>query len=93
MNNELDSLARDEAERLRGCLEGLNPLLERLIDAAALAHARRIHADRAWREEGQRPDSRWLKVSRDALRDYQGALRMMLKHNNNEIFHMDTLRI
>ena len=80
MNEELDFLALTEAERLRGCLDGLNPLLERLIDAAALAHARRILADRAWSEEGCKPDSPWLKVSRDALRDYQAALRLLLRH-------------
>lgn len=80
MNKELESLALAEAERLRACLEGLNPLLERLIDAAAVAHARRILADRAWSEEGGRPDSPWLRASRDALRDYQAALRLLLKH-------------
>ena len=91
MNEELDFLALTEAERLRGCLDGLNPLLERLIDAAALAHARRILADRAWAEEGGKPDSPWLKVSRDALRDYQAALRLLLKHA--DISNMDPLGI
>lgn len=81
MDEELKSLALAEAERLRSCLEGLNPVLERLVDAAALAHARRILADRAWSEEGCRPDSPWLKTGRDALRDYQASLRLLLKHS------------
>ncbi len=91
MDEELESLAMSEAERLRGCLDGLNPVLERLIDAAAMAHARRILADRAWSDDGSRPDSPWLKVSRDALRDYQAALRLMLKHA--DISSMDPLGI
>jgi hypothetical protein len=33
-----------------------------------------------WDDEGRQPDSPWLKVARDALRDYQSSLRLLLKH-------------
>jgi len=80
MGEELKLLAAAEAARLRDCLDGLAPLLEQLIDAASVAHARRVLAEQAWSDGGCRPDSPWLKVARDSLRDYQSALRLLLKH-------------
>ena len=82
MDEELKLLAAAEARRLRDCLDELNPLLERLIDAAAAAHARHRLAEQAWSDGGCLLDSPWLKVARDSLRDYQAALRLLLKHAN-----------
>jgi len=80
VDEELKLLAEAEARRLRECLDGLDPLLEQLIDAASVAHARRVLAERAWSDGGCKPNDPWLKVSRDSLRDYQAALRLLLKH-------------
>lgn len=77
---ELQNLIEIESARLREHLGDLNPILDRLVEAAATAHARHVAAEREWRREGSEPKSPWLKVSRDALRDYQSALRLMLKH-------------
>lgn len=81
MHEQLLEIAAGEAERLRAHLADLNPLLARLVDAAAIAHTRRITADNNWMREGGRPDSPWLKVSRDALRDYLVAVRLLVKHS------------
>jgi hypothetical protein len=82
VDEELTILAAAEARRLRDCLDELNPVLEQLIDAAAAAHARYRLAEQAWSNGGCKPDDPWLKVARDSLRDYQAALRLLLKHAN-----------
>jgi hypothetical protein len=82
VGDELKLLAEAEARRLRDCLDELNPVLEQLIDAAAAAHARYRLAEQAWGSGGCKPDDPWLKVARDALRDYQAALRLLLKHSS-----------
>jgi hypothetical protein len=79
-DDDLQHLMQVESNRLRNNLDSVPPSLAKVIDAAAMAHARRIHAERMWSEEGKRPDSPWLKVARDALRDYQSSLRLLLKH-------------
>jgi hypothetical protein len=91
VDEELKLLASAEARRLRGCLDGLDPLWGQLIDAASVAHARRVLAERAWSDGGCKPDDPWLKVSRDSLRDYQAALRLLLKHANSA--SVDPLRL
>jgi hypothetical protein len=80
VDEELKLLTAAEAQRLRDCLDELNPALEQLIDAAAAAHARYRLAEQVWGNGGCKPDDPWLKVTRDSLRDYQAALRLLLKH-------------
>jgi hypothetical protein len=91
VDEELKILAAAEARRLRDCLDGLNPLLEQLIDAASVAHARRVLAERAWSDGGCKPDDPWLKVARDSLRDCLAAMRLLLKHANSA--SVDPLRL
>lgn len=79
-NDDLQRLAQAETDRLRGIFDGVHASLAKMIDAAAMAHARRIHAEKMWDDEGRQPDSPWLKVARDALRDYQSSIRLLLKH-------------
>jgi hypothetical protein len=79
-NDDLQSLVQAETGRLRNILDSAPAALAKMIDAAAMAHARRVYAERMWSETGKRPDSPWLKVARDALRDYQSSLRLLLKH-------------
>jgi hypothetical protein len=85
MHDDLQRLTQVEADRLRGIFDGVHASLAKIIDAAAVAHARRVHAERMWSESGKLPDSPWLKVARDALRDYQSALRLLLKHADTEV--------
>jgi hypothetical protein len=84
-DDDLQRLAQAEADRLRGILDGTPAALAKIIDAAAAAHARRVYAERMWGETGKRPDSPWLKTARDALRDYQATLRLLLKHTDTEV--------
>jgi hypothetical protein len=83
-NDDLQSLVQAETGRLRDIFGDTCAPLTKVIDAAAAAHARRVYAERKWAED-RRPDSPWLKVARDALRDYQAALRLLLKHADTEV--------
>lgn len=73
-------LADREARRLRETLGDVPLALHRLIDLAASAYARARHAEDAWRSEGADPTSPWLKLARDAHRDYRAALALLLRH-------------
>lgn len=77
---ELTSLGLAEAARLRESLGELPAALQRLVDATASAHARRVVAERQWLETGGGPTSPWLRVAREALADYQRGLRLLLQY-------------
>jgi hypothetical protein len=52
-----------------------------VIEAAGMAHARRILAEVVWVGTGAQPDSPWLREARDALRDYLAAIRLILEYS------------